>query len=247
MATRVAKRRKTIPRKSRKNAADPKITLERLWQVALEQIDSRGLENFSLRDVARTLDVYPRAIYWHVKNRNELLSGVVAFALRDVYPPTSSMDWKEWLRKLLHQFRTAIQRHPNIAPLVGASILSGGAISAETIEVILSVLTEAGFEGQRLIDAYNVVVAAKVGFVTLELAALPLSDIVSWTAEYRKQIGMLDVLRYPVLSRNLPMLANKAFMLRWSNGTEVPFDSSFDHFVDVVISGLEQSLKANTV
>jgi TetR/AcrR family transcriptional regulator, tetracycline repressor protein len=225
---------------------DPKITMERLWAVALDEIDSRGLEAFSLRNVARTLGVYPRAIYWHVKNRNELLSGMVAYALRDIYPPASSMDWKAWVRKLLVQYRKAIQRHPNIAPLVGASIMSGGGINADTIEIILSVLSKAGFEGERLLDAYNVVVAAQVGFVTLELAALPLEDIGSWAAEYRKQIGTIDVLRYPVLSRNLPMLANRAFMLRWSNGTEVPLDRSFERFVDVVIKGLEQNLSNST-
>ena len=38
--------------------------------------------------------------------------------------------------------------------------------------------------------------------------------------------------------------ANKAFIVRWSNGTEVPLDTSFDLFIDVIILGLEQSLKA---
>jgi hypothetical protein len=168
---------------------------------------------------------------------------MVGYALRDVYPPASSADWKTWLRKLLHQYRKAIQQHPNIAPLIGASILSGGGISVDTIEVILSVLTRAGFEGERLMDAYNVVVAAQVGFVTLELAALPIEDIVAWADEHKKQISTLDVLRYPVLGRYLPMLANRAFMLRWSNGTKVPLDSSFNKFVEVVINGLEQTLK----
>lgn len=242
MRTRVAKRTPATRRRV-SSAGDTKLTRERLWAAALEQIDSRGLESFSLRDVARKLGVYPRAIYWHVKNRNDLLSGMVAYALRDIYPPASSTDWKTWLRKLLQQFRRAVQRHPNIAPLIGASILSGGAISADTIEIILSVLSKAGFEGEQLVDAYNVVIAAQVGFVTLELAALPLEDIVSWAAEYRKQIGTIDVLRYPMLSRYLPSLANRAFMLRWSNGTEVPLDTSFNRFVDVVIRGLEQVLK----
>jgi TetR/AcrR family transcriptional regulator, tetracycline repressor protein len=41
-----------------------------------------------------------------------------------------------------------------------------------------------------------------------------------------------------------PAFANKAFVLRWSNGTEVPLDSSFEKFVDVIISGLEEDLRA---
>jgi TetR/AcrR family transcriptional regulator, tetracycline repressor protein len=241
MAQRVAKR--PIARRSRApSSRERKLTTEKLWAAALEQIDNKGLESFSLRDLARTLGVYPRAIYWHVRNRNDLLSGMVVFALRDIYPPTTSSDWKGWLRKLFYQYRSAIQRHPNIAPLIGASILSGGGFGADTIEIILTVLSKAGFEGEQLVEAYNVVVAAQVGFVTLELAALPLEDIVSWASEYRKQIGTVDVLRYPVLGRYLPVLANRAFMLRWSNGTEVPLDSSFKRFVEVVISGLEESL-----
>ena len=198
-----------------------------------------------MRDLARSLGVYPRAIYWYVRGGNDLLSEVVDYAQRNVYPPASSMDWKDWLRKLFHQYREAVQQHPNIAPLIGASILSGGGgISAEMIERMLTVLSAAGFRDNQLLDAYNVVVAAQVGFVTLELAALPLEDIVSWAEEHRRQITTIDVLRYPTLGRHLPTFANKAFMLRCSNGTEVPLNSSFEKFVDVIISGLEEDLRA---
>jgi TetR/AcrR family transcriptional regulator, tetracycline repressor protein len=55
---------------------------------------------------------------------------------------------------------------------------------------------------------------------------------------------MLDVIQHQALARYLPRMANKAFIVRWSNGTEVPLDTSFDLFIDVIILGLEQSLKA---
>ena len=220
-----------------------KLSHERVWAAALKQIDKRGVASFSLRDLARSLGVYPRAIYWYVRNRNDLLSDVVDYALRNVYPPTSCADWRDWLRKLFHQYRAAVQQHPNIAPLIGASILSGGGISVEMIERILTVLSAAGFRDDQLLDAYNVVVAAQVGFVTLELAALPLEDIVSWAEKHRRQLSTIDVLRYPMLGRYLPAFANKAFLLRWSNGTEVPLNSSFEKFVEVIISGLEEDLR----
>jgi TetR/AcrR family transcriptional regulator, tetracycline repressor protein len=51
----------------------------------------------------------------------------------------------------------------------------------------------------------------------------------------------------PTLARYLPQLANKAFILRWSNGSKVPMDSSFELFVDVIIMGLEQRLKLRKV
>lgn len=240
--------RATSSKRRLSRAGQPtKLTRERVREAALRLIDERGLESFSLRDLARSLGVYPRAIYWYVRSRNDLLSEVVDYALRETYPPTTSTDWKDWLRKLFHQYRSAVQRHPNIAPLIGASILAGGGISSEMIERILTILNSAGFQDQQILDAYNVVVAAQVGFVTLELAALPLEDIVTWADAHRKRVSTIDVLRYPMLGRHLPAFANKAFALRWSNGTQVPLDSSFEKFVDVIIDGLEADLRRASV
>ena len=203
------------------------------------------MNQFSLRDVARSLNVYPRAVYWYVNSREELLSEVVGYALRHVYPPELGASWQDWLRTLFRQYRDAVRQHPNVAPLIGASLLSPAALLPDSIEHILTVLSQAGFPDDHLVDVYNVVIAAQVGFVTLELATLPDDDTANWSADQKKRIGTIDVLRYPMLGRHLPALANKAFILRWTNGTEVPLDSSFSQFVEVVIAGLEQILAAS--
>jgi len=232
-------------KRSNTRAKDSKLSKELICATALKLIDRKGLTQFSLRDVARSLGVYPRAVYWYVANRNELLSEVVGFALREVYLPPSNQSWQEWLRNLFHHYRDVVRLHPNIAPLIGASMLSPGALVPETIERILTVLSEAGFPDDQLADVYNVVIAAQVGFVTLELATLPSDDTETWSKDQKTRIGTIDVLRYPMLGRHLPALANRAFILRWTNGTEVPLDSSFGKFVDVIIRGLEQLLPAN--
>jgi hypothetical protein len=46
--------------------------------------------------------------------------------------------------------------------------------------------------------------------------------------------------RFPLLADNMKLLGNKAFTLRWQNGTQAPLDASFEVFVDIVISGLER-------
>jgi len=242
-----ARRAAARPR-ARKRVNRPKevkLSKELICSAALELIDRKGLDQFSLRDVARSFGVYPRAIYWYVAGRNELLSEVVGYALREVYPPASNGDWKDWLRKLFRQYREAVRLHPNIAPLIGASLLSPAALVPETIERILAVLSEAGFPEQHLVDVYNVIIAAQVGFVTLEFAMVPGDDTPNWSAEQRKRIGTLDVLRYPLLGRYLPAFANKAFILRWDNGSRAPLESSFSRFVDTIIAGLDDFLTAS--
>jgi TetR/AcrR family transcriptional regulator, tetracycline repressor protein len=234
-------------RARKRTAAPPEekgLTEQKIVAAALAQIDDVGLSKFSLRDVARALHVYPTAVYWYVNGRDELLGRVVAFATRDVVPPAVGADWKACLREMFNRYRRAIQQHPNIAPLVGTQLRANGGIRADLIEGVLSLLVTAGFSEELLIDAYNVIIGALVGFVTQELAAMPSENPTKWAEIHRKRISTLDVMAHPTLARYLPKLANKAFIMRWSNGVEVPLDSSFDMFVDVIILGLEQKLKA---
>ncbi len=218
------------------------LTEERILEAALKIIDNNGLAKFSVRDVARALGVYPTALYWYVKNRDEILARVISYATRDIASPDVDQDWRDWLRAFLGSYRKSVQQHPNIAPLIGAQLIANGGIRADMIDRILTVLTKAGFADELLIDAYNVVISAQVGFVTQELAQLPADDLEAWAEAHRKRISTIDVMAYPTLARHLPAMANRAFILRWSNGSTVPLDSSFDLFVDVVILGLEQKL-----
>jgi TetR/AcrR family tetracycline transcriptional repressor len=238
MASRATKKRvRTAP-------GEKGLTEESIVAAALRLIDNEGLANVSLRDVARSLNVYPTAVYWYVKGKDELLGKVVAYATRDVVPPSANADWKSWLREMCRRYRQAIQKHPNIAPLIGSQLRSNGGIRADLVNSVLSALAVAGFAETQIVEAYNVVIGATVGFVSQELAALPSENKAKWAEAHRRRVSTLDVIQHQTLARYLPKLANKAFILRWSNGTEVPLDTSFDLFVDVLVLGLEQKLKS---
>lgn len=60
-----------------------------LGPVALKQIESQGLENFSLRGVAKALGVTPNALYRHAGSREGLLVVAAAEAARDL---TSTLE-----------------------------------------------------------------------------------------------------------------------------------------------------------
>jgi len=84
-------------------APKPPLSLQRITEAALAQIDQRGLDAWSLRDVARSLGVYPTAIYWYVGGKNQLLSEVCALAMRTVTPPRRKGRWQDWLRELFRR------------------------------------------------------------------------------------------------------------------------------------------------
>lgn len=219
------------------------LSREQIAAAALILLTERGIDAFSVRDLAKSLGVYPTAIYHHMTTKNDLLAEVVSYALKELEPPPEGQTWQKWFRELFYRYRRAVQAHPAVAPLIGARIVSNGGVGPDLIEHILVKLLEAGFDEDRgIVEAFNVVIAAKVGFVTLELAPQP-DDVEDFQEMMKSRVNTVNIATHPVMARLLPGLANSAFILRWENGTTRPLDSSFDAYVNVVILGLERLLE----
>jgi TetR/AcrR family tetracycline transcriptional repressor len=236
--TLLSRRRPSVAR--RRPVKPSGLTTEIVIATALAEIDARGLAQFSVRNVARALRVYPTAIVWHVPTRSALLAGVVSLVLADVVPRGLSASWQDYLRQFFYRFRAALGRHPNVAPLISTQLVSNRGVDFEFVERILATLDHAGFTGANLINGYNTVIAGLVGFSSLEFAAIPADDVRGWQMEMRDRLRAAAPTRYPILAANVKLLENRAFILRWQSGDEVPLDASFAAFVDVVITGLER-------
>jgi TetR/AcrR family tetracycline transcriptional repressor len=222
-----------------RSKADGALTRERIVAAAVQEIDARGLAAFSIRNLAARLGVYPTAIYWHIANRNLILAEVVGLILGDA-SPSAELGWRDFLRSLLGRYRTAIKAHPHVAPLVGAHLIGNASIPFAFVERLLAKLTEAGFEGEDLVDAYNTVIAALAGFITQEFAPVPEEGGDAWRAGVQERLLSVDAKACPILAANLPLLANRAFILRWRSGAEAPLDASFDRYAETVVAGLER-------
>ena len=233
--------------KSRSSKGAPEgqaLSRETIVAAALELIDQHGLEAFSLRGVAKSLSVFPTAVYWYVDSKERLLAEAVALAFGPEEAPNPSADWRTDIRKLFHRWRTAIRRHPNIAPAVGTQLVSNTEVQFELVERILGDLSRAGFKGSSLVGAYNSVIASLVGFVTQEFATMPHESLSNFQEQIKDRLLTVDAKSYPILAMNVPLLANRTFILRWQNGAEVPMDESFDFHIDILIGGLTAALAA---
>jgi AcrR family transcriptional regulator len=235
--------KKTAPEPKPKTVGRPTgggaLSKQRIAEAALAHIDEFGLGAFSMREIASQLGVYPATVHWHVSTREALLAEVAATVMAEVTPPPGKRTWQEWIAELFRRCRAAVRRHPNVAQLLGAQLVSNGSLPTELVEGVLAALVEAGFEGRPLLEAYNCVIAAMLGFVTMEFSPLPSDNTQAWAEELRERVHTIRPLDHPVLTRNLPLLANQAFIVRWDNGTTVPLDSSFERHIQITIDGLE--------
>lgn len=238
MSQAVVGRQRRAPRKAKPQAEQPGLTREAIVAAAIKLIDDTELESFSMRNLAKELGVYPTAIYWHIPSRNAIIAAVISDVLRDITPPLSS-DWKEWLKTLFRNYRYAIRRHPNVAPLIGVQLVSNLSVDLGMIERILTILTQAGCLPRRLPTAYNAVIATMVGFTTQEFAMVPKEEAAEWAIGMRKVVASVEADSHPILAQNIGEMSNKSFILRWQNGAEAPMDDSFELFINAFVTGLE--------
>ena len=71
------------------------LTRERLVEAALTLIGEEGLEGLSMRALAERLEVKAASLYWHVRDRRELVELLAESILESVPQPRSGAGWRK--------------------------------------------------------------------------------------------------------------------------------------------------------
>ena len=71
------------------------LTRDRLVAAALDLINQEGLEGLAMRALADRLDVKAASLYWHVRDRRELLELLAESLLERVRRPRTTAGWRE--------------------------------------------------------------------------------------------------------------------------------------------------------
>lgn len=98
----------------------PIISRERAARAALKVIDKEGIEGLSLQLVAKKIGVKAPSLYYHFKNKAEILAAVARLLLTDakIENEDEYANWRDAQLALSVATRRSILRHPNAAPLI---------------------------------------------------------------------------------------------------------------------------------
>jgi len=127
------------PRTRRPERRTEALSRERIVQAAVELLDSTGEAGLTFRALTEHLATGPGAIYWHVKNKGELLAAatdaVVAAALA-AGPAGSAGSPPDEIRAVALGLFDAIDEHPWLAPQLATqfSRSSGESVALRIME-----------------------------------------------------------------------------------------------------------------
>src|SRR5271163_3261025 len=214
--------------------ARPPLDRESVVITALRLLNREGLEGLTLRRLAKELRVQAPALYWHFKNKRELLdemaTQVFREGLRQLGMPPKELSWQDWCRQLAAAERQMLLRYRD-----GAKMFSGTYLTDENMyagmEMSLQKLAGDGFTPAAALNALSTIHCYVVGFTIEEQAVWPSPGKRDKRYAPEKRASRMDKDKFP-----LSLEAGKELFT-------AP-DRRFELGIEAILRGLEPPAKS---
>ena len=136
---------------NRRSGPAPELSRDALVDHALDLADREGLDAVAIRRIATDFGVTPMALYWHVKNKDELLDAMGDRIFDALTVPSADGDWLDQVRAAVVSLVDALRRHPGSVDLAMPRVLISPPAQA-LAERTLGLLRDAGFSVREASD-----------------------------------------------------------------------------------------------
>jgi TetR/AcrR family tetracycline transcriptional repressor len=188
---------------------------DEIIEAALALAREKGLQNLTMRDLARDLGVTPMATYYYVKNKAELLILVADSILGQVeIPPRNPKGWKERQKALLRSAREVMLDYPGMdSVMLDVGVTPNG---RRMIDATIDNMRDAGFDEREAELASGLLMAHSIGRLSVESR--------SWRDQH--QAGR-----------------TQSKTTKKSTKAELHRDDYFEFAIDAMVDGLETRLR----
>ncbi|SPF77953.1 TetR/AcrR family transcriptional regulator C-terminal domain-containing protein [Pseudoprimorskyibacter insulae] len=209
-----------------------KLSREAILEAALELADEGGLQAVSMRKVAARVGAEAMSLYNHIKNKEDLIDGIVdRVAARFVVPDVNG-DWQEEMRKRAVSMHQVMMRH-RWSPIPFVSRINTGPAQLRHVDATIGCLVTAGFTYEMADYAWNTLDSHIFGF-TLKEISFPFEPEEFAEVAQRYQTLITED-KYPYLAG-----MSQAVMSGAHNGVQ-----SVEFGLNIILEGLEAKRAAH--
>jgi AcrR family transcriptional regulator len=144
-------------------AGRTQLTRQRVVAAAVELADREGIGSISMRRLAQELSVEAMSLYTHVRNKDDLLDGMVDAVISEIPLSAEEADWKTTLRQTALAARGVMLRHP-WAPRTVETRTAPGPAALAYVNAVLGILREGGFTIAQAHHALHIFGSRLLGF-----------------------------------------------------------------------------------
>lgn len=166
-----------MPAQPQPTGAEDRVPLsrERVLRAAIDLADAEGIESLSMRGLAQRLGVEAMSLYHHVRNKRDLLSGMIDAVYAEIELPPVDGDWRLALRGTAISFHHVLLRHRWACSLL-MTPLDVSPSQLRYMDASLGRLRGAGFSAEMAHHAYHAIDSHIVGFTLWLLPYLALAE-----------------------------------------------------------------------
>ncbi|GAB3420230.1 TetR family transcriptional regulator [Flindersiella endophytica] len=145
-----------------------KLTRETIVETAVGLLNEVGLDGLTMRRLAAELGVQNPALYWHFRNKQELLDEMADAMVvgAGMGPPGDGESWQDWLMRRSRAYRESVLSYRD-----GARIVSRARLGPKTVQAFegeLAAMVEQGFPPLLALRTISTLSYYATGFVLQE-------------------------------------------------------------------------------
>jgi TetR/AcrR family transcriptional regulator, tetracycline repressor protein len=182
-----------------------KVNREIVVEAGLKLLNEIGLEQLTLRRLAKELKIQAPTLYWHFKSKQELIDAIATLVLAEgapgLVPSKTANDWKPWVAAFGTGLRQGLLKYRDGARVVAGSRLTD-TVFMETTELIASRLVEAGFSVRKAVVLLSTVYTFTISFVIEEQAVFPMKGKRSGAYDIQKRNARLNAKKFPLMRQS---------------------------------------------
>lgn len=203
------------------------LSRERVLRAAVALADQGGIGSVTMRRLGQELGVEAMSLYKHVKNKDDLLDGIVDLVVGDIDVPPAGTPWKEAMRHRAVSAHEVMLAHPWAALQVMSRFNIGPGMT-RYLDATLGRLREGGFSIDSALDAWHTLDSHIYGF-TLQELGLP------FDVEETQQVSADVLQQLPV--DEFPHVVEVITKIMQTGRVE-----DFEFGLDLILDGLERIL-----
>ena len=224
---------KTVPTTPTPHEPLPRepLTRVRVLRAALTLADTDGLDALTMRALGAALGVKAMSLYNHVKDKEDVLDGIVELVVSEIEAPSPAAPWREAMERRAHSAHGVLMRHPWACGLLMSRVNVSPSMLTY-IDATLACLTRAGFSLPMADHAWNAMDCFIYGF-TLQRLNFPFApkDYAAAAAGY---LPSLSAAQYPAMHALTVQVATGGH-----DGVQ-----SLDFGLGLILDGLERLRRA---
>jgi AcrR family transcriptional regulator len=191
-----------------KPQVEPALDQSQIVRAALDLLDEVGFDGLTMRNLAKKLGVQAASLYWHVRNKQDLLSLLAEEICASMREPDRTLPWQKQLEAMANEYRRVLLAHRDAARVLASSGGPSGLKRLRLTEIGLRTLLDAGFShkdaayaGMMLNDFVIMCVLEETQYANIE-AVDSSSDVQNWVEslppdEYPSLVALANYLAEP--------------------------------------------------